>query len=85
MNAVGWEGIIVLCPEFTFSNLVLRRLEHDPLPRHEECMLKYKKRGWNELYWRGSPVYMGHVEGLLGRVHYLRDKRFFTPILWNLC
>jgi hypothetical protein len=84
MNAVGWEGIFVLCPKFTFNNLVLRRIRHDRLAHQDECLLKYKERGWNKLYWQGLPVYMEHVEGLLSRVHSLHDKRFFTPIRWNL-
>ena len=84
MNAVGWEGIIVLCPEFTFNNLVLRRLNHAGLAQQAECLVKYKRRGWHELYWRGLPVYMEDVEGLLGRARYLHDRRFFTPIVWSL-
>jgi len=84
MNAVGWEGIIVLCPEFTFNNLVLRRLRHGGLARQKECLLKYKEQGWRELYWQGHPVYMEDVEGLLSRTCCLRDGRHFTPILWSL-
>lgn len=84
MNAVGWDGIYVLFPEYTFNNLLLRRLDHGTFMHRERCIAKYHDRGWYEIDWDGCRVYMEHVEGVVDRVKTLHGKGVFTPILWNL-
>jgi len=49
MNAVGWEGIYVFHPEYTFNDLVLRRLHHNVFTHNEACIAKYHERGWYEI------------------------------------
>jgi hypothetical protein len=48
MNAIGWEGIFVACPEFTFNDIVLRRLGHDT---NDKFINKYTCHGWHEIEW----------------------------------
>jgi len=45
MNAVGWDGIYVMFPEYTFNNLLLCRLDHGVFMDQEGCIAKYYERG----------------------------------------
>ena len=84
MNAVSWEGIYVFYPKYTFNDLILRRLHHDDFRHNKACIAKYHEHGWYEINWKGSRVYMEHVEGLVERAQAPNDHRVFTPVLWNL-
>ena len=84
MNAVGWEGIYVFYPEYTFNGLLLRRLHHEVFTGNEACIAKYHERGWYEIVWKGSRVYLEQVDGLVERARAPYDPRVFTPVLWNL-
>jgi hypothetical protein len=65
INAIGWDGIVVACPEFTFNDIVLRRLSHADVDKYID---KYTARGWHEIEWMGTLVHMDQVEDLTDRL-----------------
>ena len=70
MNAIGWEGIYVMFPEFTF-NKVLVRQDAQIKKRGDQCMPKYFARGWLEILWEGKRLGLEEVEGLTARRWFL--------------
>ena len=81
MNAIGWEGIYVVAPEYTFNNLVLHRMHHH---NSDQCIEKYHLCRWHEISWQGSPIFMEQVDGLLSHIKDPTNPSIFLPVMWNL-
>jgi hypothetical protein len=77
LNAIGWEGIFVCCPEFTFNDLLVQRIKHGV---SDKCIEKYTARGWHELVWKDAIVHMEQVDGLNFRLQNAHHNLIFTPI-----
>jgi hypothetical protein len=74
---VGWEGIFICCPEFTFNDLLVQHIKHSV---SDKCIEKYTAHGWHELVWKDTIVHMEQVDGLNFRLQNAHHNLIFTPI-----
>jgi hypothetical protein len=81
MNAIGWEGIFVCCPEFMFNDLLVQCIEHGV---SDKCIEKYTARGWHELVWKDAIVHMEQMDSLNFRLQNAHQSLVFTLIWWNV-
>ena len=73
-----------MCPEYTFSNVLLCRVDPETIPRAGDCIKTYVARGWREILWAGSRVLMSDVDALLTRSISTTEKGRFYPMFWDI-